>query len=83
MVIQILGGDELGDPSGIAWTEIGEIDAYGHQHGTRVAVHAQDELKVIKNRILTLLAHGWKQVMSRHRPRLVAAAGWLAQGISS
>lgn len=68
---QILAGDELGDPEGIAWTEIGEIDAYGHQHGTRVAVHAQDELKVIKNRILALLDHGWKQVT------VVTDHGWL------
>jgi len=67
----ILAGDELGDPSGMAWTEIGEIDAYGHQHGTRVAVHAQDELKVVKNRILALLHHGWKQVM------VVTDHGWL------
>lgn len=69
--IQILAGDELGDPSGIAWTEIGEIDAYGHQHGTRVAVHAQDELRMIKNRILALLDHGWKQVM------IITDHGWL------
>lgn len=68
---QVLIGDELGDPSGIAWTEIGEIDAYGHQHGTRVAVHAQDELKVVKNRILALLDHGWKQVT------VVTDHGWL------
>jgi len=68
---QVLIGDELGDPAGIAWTEIGEIDAYGHEHGTRVAVHAQDELKVIKNRILALLHHGWKQVM------VVTDHGWL------
>lgn len=68
---QILAGDELGDPTGIAWTEIGEIDAYGHQHGTRVAVHSQDELKVIKNRILALLDHGWKQVT------VVTDHGWL------
>lgn len=68
---QVLIGDELGDPSGIAWTEIGEIDAYGHAHGTRVAVHAQDELKVIKNRILALLHHCWKQVM------VVTDHGWL------
>jgi hypothetical protein len=68
---QILAGDELGDPVGIAWTEIGEIDAYGHQHGTHVAVHAQNELKVIRNRILALLDHGWKQVT------VVTDHGWL------
>jgi hypothetical protein len=68
---QILVGDELGDPSGIAWTEIGKIDAYGHAHGTRVAVHAQNELIVIKNRTLALLQHGWKQVL------LITDHGWL------
>jgi hypothetical protein len=68
---QILIGDELGDASGIAWTEIGEIDAYGHAQGTRVAVHAQDELRLIMNRILALLHHGWKQVV------VVTDHGWL------
>jgi hypothetical protein len=68
---QILTGDELGDASGIAWTEIGEIDSYGHQYGTRVAFHAQDELKLIKSRILALLQHGWKQIT------VVTDHGWL------
>jgi hypothetical protein len=68
---QILTADELGDPAGIAWTEIGEIDSYGHQHGTRLAVHAQAELKLIKNRILALLQHGWKHVT------VVTDHGWL------
>ena len=34
---QILTGDALGDPSGMAWTELGAIDQYGHEHGWKVA----------------------------------------------
>jgi len=36
---QVLAGEETGDPAGIAWTEIGAIDQYGHGHGCKIAVH--------------------------------------------
>ncbi len=38
-------GDDLGDPRGQAWTEFGDIDSYGHEHGWKVARHLAAELR--------------------------------------
>jgi len=63
--------DDLGDPSGKAWTELGAIDSYGHQHGWKVAHHLLAELRALEKRIQALLAHGWTQVM------VITDHGWL------
>jgi hypothetical protein len=68
---QVLGEDELGDPTGRAWTELGAIDAYGHQHGWKVAHHLAGELRALKRRVLALLDAGW------HRVVVVTDHGWL------
>lgn len=69
--LQVLRGDELGDPTGSAWTELGDIDSYGHEHGWRVAHHLDAELRGIARRIGGLLGHGWRQVI------VVTDHGWL------
>jgi hypothetical protein len=68
---QVLGGAELGDPAGKAWTEIGAIDQYGHGYGWKIAQHIGDELKALEGRIAELLGHGWKQVL------VITDHGWL------
>jgi len=68
---QVLQGEDFGDPSGLAWTEMGEIDAYGHEHGCKLAIHIQGELLALRNRIETLLDYGWKKVF------VVTDHGWL------
>ncbi|HMD90775.1 MAG TPA: BREX-1 system phosphatase PglZ type B, partial [Anaerolineaceae bacterium] len=68
---QILRGEDLGDPSGLAWTEMGEIDAYGHEHGCKLAIHLLGELLALRNRIENLLDFGWKKVVT------VTDHGWL------
>jgi len=68
---QVLLGDDLGDPSGIAWTELGDIDAYGHEHGWRIAQQVEGELRGLRERIEALLEHGWRQVV------VVTDHGWL------
>lgn len=68
---QVLRGEDLGDPSGLAWTEMGQIDAYGHEHGCKLAIHLQGELLTLRNRIRNLLDFGWKQVV------VVTDHGWL------
>ncbi len=68
---QILTGDALGDPSGMAWTELGAIDQYGHEHGWMLSHHLPGELRSLERRIDTLLDHGWQQVM------VVTDHGWL------
>jgi hypothetical protein len=68
---QILVGEDLGDPNGLAWTEIGEIDAYGHEHGCKLAIHLKGELLALRNRIELLLDYGWKKVI------VLTDHGWL------
>jgi hypothetical protein len=65
------GDDDLGDPSGRGWTELGAIDSYGHQHGWKVAHHLVAELRALEKRIQALLAHGWTRVM------VITDHGWL------
>jgi hypothetical protein len=71
MGYQILQAEEFGDPSGRAWTEWGAIDAYGHQHGWKIARHVRDELQSLADRVEALLQHGWKEIV------LVTDHGWL------
>ncbi len=68
---QVLGAEELGDVAGRAWLESGSIDAYGHEHGWRVAHHAAAELRGLADRIEGLLEHGWQKVV------VVTDHGWL------
>ena len=68
---QILIENDLGDPSGFAWTEIGSIDAIGHQRGLDIPQHLSDEITLIADRIKNLLDFGWKEV------RVVTDHGWL------
>lgn len=68
---QILIGDTLGDPSGMAWMELGAIDQYGHEHGWKLAHHLPGELRSLERRIDALLSHGWQQVV------VVTDHGWL------
>jgi hypothetical protein len=68
---QVLGEEEVGDPSGRAWTELGAIDGYGHQHGWKVARHLAGELRALEQRIGALLDAGWRRVV------VITDHGWL------
>ena len=68
---EILGEEDLGSAAGHAWSEFGEIDRYGHNHGWRVAHHAVDELRRLAERIASLLGRGWQKVV------VVTDHGWL------
>lgn len=68
---QVLGRDELGDPTGSAWTECGDLDHFGHEHGLKLAKEIPNQLAHITERILELLDAGWKSV------RVVTDHGWL------
>lgn len=68
---QILRDDDCGDPSGRGWSELGEIDAYGHKHSNKLPFHVQDEVLTLKDRILTLLNYGWKKII------VLTDHGWL------
>lgn len=68
---QVLLRDDLGDPSGKAWTELGDIDSYGHEYGWKVASQAEAEIRNLASRVAALLTHGWKQAI------IITDHGWL------
>lgn len=69
--IQVLEGDAVGDPSGPAWTEYGNIDSIGHADGVRLAHRVETELRAVASRVSDLLAAGWSEVV------VVTDHGWL------
>ncbi|MGI8915886.1 MAG: BREX-1 system phosphatase PglZ type B [Chloroflexota bacterium] len=69
--VQVLQGDETGNPDGRAWTEQGDIDSFAHEHGWKVARFVVGELRALADRVETLLAAGWPRV------QVVTDHGWL------
>jgi hypothetical protein len=68
--VQVLGPDDLGDPTATAWTEAGEIDQRGHELGLRLAYNIDDLVEQIARRVRELLDAGWIKVT------IVTDHGW-------
>jgi hypothetical protein len=68
---QVLSSQQPGDPQGKAWTECGDLDHYGHEHGLKLARDLSSQLQAIIERIEELLDAGWKHI------RIVTDHGWL------
>lgn len=69
--VQPLDKHETGDPQGRAWTEAGDLDHYGHEHGIRLAREIENQLDQVTERVDELCQAGWKRV------RIVTDHGWL------
>jgi hypothetical protein len=69
--VQPLDKHELGDPQGRAWTESGDLDHYGHEHGIRLARDLNSQLDQVMDRLTELSQAGWR------RFRIVTDHGWL------
>ena len=69
--VQVLGPMETGDPAGMAWTEVGEIDHRGHDVGVRIVDYLDEEVNRIVARIRELLDTGWRRV------EVVTDHGWV------
>ena len=69
--VQPLEKHETGDPKGRAWTEAGDLDHYGHEHGVRLARDLGTQLDQVVERLTELSDAGWKRV------RVVTDHGWL------
>lgn len=69
--IQPLDKHETGDPMGRAWTEAGDFDHYGHEHGVRLARDLRTQLDQVVERVAELSEAGWKRI------RIVTDHGWL------
>lgn len=63
--------DETGDATGRAWIEMGDLDELGHKQAPKLAQRIGLEVDRVAERILQLLAAGWKQVA------VVTDHGWL------
>jgi len=62
---------ETGESHGRAWTEAGDLDHYGHEHGIRLARDMTTQLDQVVERITELAEAGWKRI------RVVTDHGWL------
>ena len=69
--VQAIKSPATGDPSGKAWTEIGDIDRRGHDEGVKLAWRVEEELDRITERTFQLFAAGWREI------RIVTDHGWL------
>lgn len=69
--VQVLATTEVGDPSGAAWAEAGEVDDRGHKFGCRLVDYLDEEVDWIATRIRELLEGGWQRV------DVVTDHGWL------
>lgn len=69
--VQPLDKHETGDPQGQAWTEAGDLDHYGHEHGLRLARDLDTQLDQVVERVQELVDAGWKRI------RVVTDHGWL------
>jgi hypothetical protein len=69
--VQYLDKHEMGDPQGRAWTEFGDLDHYGHEHGIRLARDLHSQLDQVVERLTELSQAGWR------RFRIVTDHGWL------
>lgn len=69
--VQALQKHEIGDPKGRGWTEAGDLDHYGHEHGIRLARDVDAQLSQVVERIVELRDAGWRKV------RIVTDHGWL------
>lgn len=68
---QTLDKHETGDPQGRAWTEAGDLDHYGHEHGIRLARDLDGQLSQVVERVGELSDAGWSRI------RIVTDHGWL------
>lgn len=69
--VQPLDKHEIGDPQGKGWTEAGDLDHYGHEHGLRLARDLDSQLDQVVERVSELVEAGWKRI------RIVTDHGWL------
>jgi hypothetical protein len=60
---QILDKHQIGDPTGLAWTEHGKLDHALHEQGWRVVYRISRQLRSLQTRVENLLAGGWSQVI--------------------
>lgn len=68
-----IGSEGAGKPdaAGTAWTELGSIDSYGHNHPRDLPQQVDREIGRLAQRVRDLLEVGWERVM------IITDHGWL------
>lgn len=69
--VQWLSHAETGDPSGVVWTEAGQVDHFGHDLGAQLVDQIDQEIERIALRVRQLLNAGWQQI------DVVTDHGWI------
>ncbi len=69
--VQVLKGDDVGDPAGKAWCEQGDLDHKGHDEGWKLAWRVDEEIQALVERVRTLTRAGWRRI------RVVTDHGWI------
>lgn len=69
--IQVLDGEDSGDPGGRGWCERGDLDHLGHRKGAKAVRQIPEQLHDVRDRVVSLLDAGWKKVS------VVTDHGWL------
>ncbi|MBP7799658.1 MAG: BREX-1 system phosphatase PglZ type B [Thermoanaerobaculaceae bacterium] len=70
-VVELLAAGEVGKGEGVAWTECGSLDRFGHDEGAGLARRLNDVLDPLVARISALFVAGWRRV------HVVTDHGWL------
>lgn len=68
---EVLQGSDTGTGASGGWTELGNIDAYGHAQGWMLARRIPEEVTSIAHRVRSLLESGWTEV------KIITDHGWL------
>lgn len=68
---QYLEGLDVGEPQGLAWLQMGDLDNLGHLLQRKLPQEVDAVLNEIVDRISHLIASGWQQV------RVITDHGWL------
>jgi hypothetical protein len=69
--VEWLSHAETGEPSGVAWTEAGQVDHFGHDLGAQLVDEIDQEIERIALRVRQLLNAGWQQI------DVVTDHGWI------
>ncbi|MBI4317927.1 MAG: BREX-1 system phosphatase PglZ type B [Chloroflexi bacterium] len=67
----VLDRFDSGDGQGRAWSELGDIDREGHDHGWQLARSLDALIGEVRDKIIALVAAGWSKV------HVVTDHGWL------
>jgi len=67
----VIADGDAGSGTGMAWTEYGHLDTFGHNEQWKIARRIREEIEGLQARVQRLLAAGWTEIT------VVTDHGWL------